>query len=219
MSFSPRIVVFDLDVTLTEYDTFLPFIVGYLRHHRKRRSLLLWRLPLALLKFWRWGDRTWLKTEMLRAFIGGEPRARVAAWTERFVDDLLAEAMREQGLVQLREFQSRGVRVVLASASFDIYVERIAAKLGIEEVLATRSAWNSRGRLVGMDGQNCRDDEKLRRVKALSGMPEDGAGVAAYSDSHADLPLLSWAEHGVAVCPSRRLFHQVGGLGLEVVRW
>ncbi|AWN14879.1 HAD family phosphatase [Salinisphaera sp. LB1] len=219
MSFSPRIVVFDLDVTLTEYDTFLPFIVGYLRHHRKRRSLMLWRLPLALLKFWRWGDRTWFKTEMLRAFIGGEPRARVAAWSERFVDDLLAEAMRDQGLVQLREFQSQGVRVVLASASFDIYVERIAAKLGIEEVLATRSAWNSRGRLVGMDGQNCRDDEKLRRVKALSGMPEDGAGVAAYSDSHADLPLLSWAEHGVAVCPSKRLFHQVGGLGLEVVRW
>ncbi|HET7313709.1 HAD-IB family hydrolase [Salinisphaera sp.] len=219
MSFSPRIVVFDLDVTLTRYDTFLPFIVGYLRHHRKRRSVWLWKLPVALLKFWRWGDRTWLKTEMLRAFIGGEPRARVAQWTERFVDDLLDEAMREQGLAQLRDFQSRGVRVILASASFDIYVERIAEKLDIGEVLATRAAWNSRGRLVGLDGENCRHEEKLRRVKALPDMPEDGAGVAAYSDSHADLPLLSWAEHGVAVWPSKRLFHQVGGLGLDVVRW
>lgn len=212
-------MVFDLDVTLTEYDTFLPFIVGYLRHHRKRRSLAFWRLPLALLKFWRWRDRTWVKTQVLRAFIGGEPRARVASWTERFVDELLNKAMREQGLVQLRDYQNRGVRVILASASFDMYVERIAEKLGIDEVLATRSAWNSRGRLVGMDGENCRHDEKLRRVKALADIPADGTGVAAYSDSHADLPLLSWAEHGVAVWPSKRLFHQVGGLGLEVVRW
>ncbi|MET1380314.1 hypothetical protein ABUR84_14350, partial [Staphylococcus aureus] len=44
LSFSPRIAVFDLDVTLTQYDTFLPFIVGYLRHYRKRRSLWLWKL-------------------------------------------------------------------------------------------------------------------------------------------------------------------------------
>lgn len=219
MSASPRIVVFDLDVTLTRYDTFVPFVAGYLRHHRRRRSLALWRLPLNLLKFWRWGDRTWVKTQMLRAFMGGEPRARIEAWVTRFVDDLLVEAMREEGLERLRAYQREGVRVILASASFDVYVRQVAEKLGIDEVLATRVAWNSRDRLVGMDGENCRDDEKLRRVKALDDMPDDGIGVAAYSDSHADLPLLAWAAQGVAVCPSKRLFHQVGGLGLDVVRW
>ena len=219
MSAAPRIVVFDLDVTLTRYDTFLPFVVGYLRHHRRRRSLALWRLPVNMLKFWRWGDRTWVKTQVLRAFMGGEPRERIEAWVERFVDELLEDAMREQGIAQLRDYQQRGIRVVLASASFDIYVKRVGEKLGIDEVLATRAAWNSRQRLVGMDGENCRDDEKLRRVKALDDMPANGEGVAAYSDSHADLPLLTWAEQGVAVCPSKRLFHQVGGLGLEVARW
>lgn len=219
MTAAPRIIVFDLDVTLTRYDTFLPFVVGYLRHHRRRRSLALWRLPANMLKFWRWGDRTWVKTQVLRAFMGGEPRDRIDAWVARFVDELLAKAMREQGLERLRNHQQQGMRVILASASFDVYVRRVAEKLGIEEVLATRVAWNSRGRLVGMDGENCRHDEKLRRVKALDDMPEDGSGVTAYSDSHADLPLLSWADKGVAVCPSKRLFHQVGGLGLEVVRW
>ncbi|MDA3942763.1 MAG: HAD-IB family hydrolase [Bacteroidetes bacterium] len=219
MSPSPRIVVFDLDVTLTRYDTFLPFVIGYLRYHRRRRSLSLWRLPLNLLKFWRWGDRTWVKTQVLRAFMGGEPRARIDEWVERFVDELIEEAMRDQGIAQLREYQNSGVRVVLASASFDVYVKRIAEKLDIHEVLATRVAWNGRQRLVGMDGENCRDDEKLRRVKAMDLMPDDGVGVAAYSDSHADLPLLTWVEHGVAVCPSKRLFHQVGGLGIEIARW
>lgn len=219
MSPTPRIVVFDLDVTLTRYDTFLPFVVGYIRHHRKRRGLAFWRLPLGLLRFWRWGDRTWVKTQVLRIFLGGEPRERIQAWTERFVANLLEEAMRAPGIAELRRHQEEGARVILASASFDIYVACLAARLDISEVLATRVAWNARGRLVGMDGENCRDDEKLRRVKALPGMPADGSGVTAYSDSHADLPLLGWAENGVAVCPSKRLFHQVGGLGLDVVRW
>lgn len=216
---SQRIVVFDLDVTLTRYDTFLPFVIGYLRYQRKRRSISLLRLPLRLLEFWRWGDRTWLKTEMLKAFLGGQPRHRIEAWAERFTAGLMDEAMREQGLAELRRHQANGARIILASASFDIYVQRLAERLGIEEVLATRIAWNARERLVGMDGENCRDDEKLRRVKALLDSPDSGDNVTAYSDSHADLPLLTWAETGVAVCPSKRLFHQVGGLGLEVARW
>lgn len=218
MSQPQRIVVFDLDVTLTRYDTFLPFVIGYLRYQRKRRSLSLWRLA-TLLKFWHWGDRTWVKTQVLRAFLGGQPRERIEAWADRFVEELLEDAMREQGLDQLRRYQQDGARIILASASFDVYVTRLAKRLDIDEVLATRVAWNARSRLVGMDGENCRDDEKLRRVKVLPEMPGNGAGVTAYSDSHADLPLLSWAENGVAVCPSKRLFHQVGGLGLEVARW
>lgn len=214
-----RIVVFDLDVTLTRYDTFLPFVVGYLRYARRRRGLKLWRLPFSLLAFWRWRDRTWVKTRVLQAFMGGEPRARIETWADRFVGHLMEDAMREQGLAQLRRHQHDGARIILASASYDIYVERLARRLGIEEVLASHMAWDSRGRLTGMDGENCRDDEKLKRVRHLLGDREEGRGVTAYSDSHADLPLLAWAENGVAVCPSKRLFHQVGGLGLEVARW
>jgi HAD superfamily hydrolase (TIGR01490 family) len=219
LSLPPRLVVFDLDETLTRYDTFVPFLAGYLARQRRRRCLGLWRLPVALLKFRNWGDRTWLKTELLRACLGGEPRARIAAWTERFVDDLLAQKMRAQGLAQLRADQARGVRIILASASFDIYVERIAARLGITEVLATRAAWDDRDRLVGIQGENCRNAEKLRQIKMLEYMPENGAGVTAYSDSHADLPLLAWAERGVAVCPSKQLRQQAGPIGLEVVHW
>lgn len=219
LAFHPRTVIFDLDVTLTEYDTFLPFLFGYLRHYRKRRSLKLYRLPLNLLKFWHWGNRTWMKTEMLKAFMGGEPRQRINGWVDQFVEELMGDGMREQGLAELRAYQDQGVRVILASASFDIYVHAIAKRLGIDEVLATRAAWDRRDRLAGMAGENCRDEEKLRRIKTLADIPADGQGVAAYSDSHADLPLLGWAEHGVAVCPSKRLFHQVAGLGLEVARW
>jgi len=214
-----RIVVFDLDVTLTRYDTFLPFVWGYLRTGRRRRWLHLWRLPVYFSAFWNWGSRTWVKTCVLRAFLGGEPRERVENWVERFVEHLMTDAMRESGLAELRRHQNEGARVILASASFDVYVKPLAARLGITEVLATRVKWDKRDRLAGMDGDNCRDDEKLRRVRGLLNGVEHGHGVTAYSDSHADLPLLAWAENGVAVCPSKRLFHHIGGLGLDVAHW
>lgn len=214
-----RIVVFDLDVTLTRYDTFLPFVSGYLRFARRRRSLALWKMPLYLAAFWHWGDRSWVKDCVLRAFMGGEPCERVNAWAERFADYLMTHAMRESGLAELRHHQQEGARVILASASFDVYVEALAARLGITEILATRVKWDECDRLLGMHGNNCRDDEKLRRIRGLLTDVEHGHGVTAYSDSHADLPLLAWAENGVAVCPSKRLFHQVGGLGLEVAHW
>lgn len=213
----PRVAVFDLDVTLTRYDTYLPFLFGYLRRNPRR----IWRVtivPLILLSFWRWGDRQWVKQTFLRAFIGGESRARLEEWAQTFAQQVLAKAMREPGLKRLRAHQDAGDRVVLASASFDIYVEKVAAGLHIDEVIASNLRWNEQNRMAGIDGKNCRDGEKLKRVKALLGKA-NGHHVTAYSDSHADLPLLAWAEVGVAVCPSKRLTHQVAGLGLEVVDW
>lgn len=219
MTFEPRIAVFDLDETLTQYDTFLPFVTGYIRHYRGWRALSPGRLPFSLLRFWRWNDRSWVKAEVLRAFLGGVLSADIAPWVTRFVDDLLATGMRGEALVRLREHQRQGVRVILASASFDLYVERAGQELGIGEVLATRAAWEDRGGLAGMEGINCRHEEKLRRLKQMKDIPNDGRGVVAYSDSHADLPLLTWAEKGVAVCPTKRLRQRVDALGLEVVDW
>lgn len=214
----PRVAVFDLDVTLTRYDTFLPFVTGY-RDQRPRGWPRVALRSVRLLAFWRWRQRSWVKERVLQAFMGGAKRARVEDWADTFTARLCEDALRDHGLRRLREHQDAGDRVILASASFDVYVQRIAELLGIDEVLASRVDWGDNGRLRGIDGANCRDHEKLRRVRALLGDPADGAGVTVYSDSHADLPLLSWAEVGVAVWPSRRLVHQVAGLGLEVQRW
>lgn len=215
---APRVAVFDLDVTLTRYDTFLPFVVGYVRKHPRRWPGLALR-AVRLLACWRWGQRTWVKQSVLRSFLGGEPRARVEARAQRFAERLARKAMRDPGLERLRKHQNNGDRVILATASFDVYVRPLAERLGIDEVIASRVRWDKRGRLAGIDGENCRDHEKLKRVRAALGDPVDGGGVTAYSDSHADLPLLSWAEVGVAVWPSQRLLHQVGGLGLEIENW
>lgn len=226
--------VFDLDETLTRRDTFLPFLLGYLRR-RPWRAWRLFLLPAHLL--WiavttrsagaamkhetrntkQQNRRTRIKQAVLKAFLGGAARGDVAAWAETYAERLAAHELRPGSLAALREHQEAGDRVVLATASFDIYVRPLATRLGIDEVLCSRIAWDAADPVAGIDGENCRDHEKLRQVIRLLG--EEGAGVVAYSDSHADLPLLEWAERGVAVSPTPLLAARVQELGLDVQRW
>lgn len=222
--------VFDLDKTLTCRDTFLPFLYGYLRRH----PLRAWRLPfLPLALVWvvfvlsraiRHGSqatqqtrRTRIKQAVLRAFLGGAPRAEIEAWGESYAERVAAEGLRPGCLAALREHRAAGDRLLLATASLDVYVIPLARRLRIGETVCSRVAWDAAGRLSGIEGGNCRDREKLRRVRALLG--EDGAGVVAYSDSHADLPLLSWAGRGVAVSPTRTLAGAAADHGLAVRYW
>jgi HAD superfamily hydrolase (TIGR01490 family) len=217
--------VFDLDQTLTRRDTFLPFLCGYLRRHPLRAWRLI-PLPLTLLAIMaapkhgaghRKQRRTRIKQAVLKAFLGGAPRAEVAAWGETYAERVAAGELRPGCLATLREHQAAGDRVVLATASFDVYTDPLARRLRIEETVCSRIAWDAAGRVAGIEGDNCRDHEKLRRVRGLLG--NDGAGVVAYSDSHADLPLLTWAGRGVAVSPTRTLAGAAADLDLDIRRW
>lgn len=224
------IAVFDLDKTLTRRDTFLPFLLGYLR----RRPWRVWRLlflPLALVRVvfvpsrttghgpqtTQQNRRTRIKQAVLRAFVGGARRAEVETWGGAYAERVAAEGLRPGCLAALREHRTAGDRVVLATASLDVYAIPLARYLGIGETICSQIAWDREGRLAGIEGGNCRDHEKLRRVCALLG--DDGAGVVAYSDSHADLPLLTWAGRGVAVSPTRALADAAAKLGFDIRRW
>ncbi len=213
------IVVFDLDKTLTRFDTFLPFVFGYLRYVQRSRLLTLLRLMPLICVFWRWADFTWWKHQILAIVFARDTSQRIHEWGARYARDVLNNGLRVKGVACLRRHQAAGAHIVLASASVDLYVEPIARALNIPQVLATPTCFDANGHLRGLAGANCRDMEKLRRVRALDEVPIDGRGVVAYSDSHADLPLLGWAEHGVAVCPSKRLGRQVTSLGLQVAYW
>ncbi len=215
---SPSLAVFDLDRTLSRGDTFLAYLAAVLRR-RPARLARAWRLPLDTAWHLLGGrDNGWLKERYLRALLGGLPRPALDAHTAAFLARLLAGGLRPAALERLREHQARGDRVLLATASPDLYVEPLAAALGIAEVVCTRTAWSGdtyRGHLVG---GNCYGRAKLERVQALVG---DGGGGRriVYSDHHDDLPLLEWADRGVAVSPTRRLARLARARGLEVAAW
>jgi phosphatidylglycerophosphatase C len=195
------VALFDLDGTLTHRDTLLPFLAGYLaRHPHPLRLSRLWRLVPAVLRYALGGrDRGLLKSRSIRAVMAGDARTLVERWAERFVAELEPRgAFRATGLAVLEAHRSAGDRLVLLSASPDLYVPLIGRLLGFERTVCTEIRWDG-DRLDGaLRTPNRRGAEKVRCLEQLR---EDyaHAPVTAYGNSVSDIPHLALAERALLV--------------------
>jgi phosphatidylglycerophosphatase C len=212
------VAVFDLDGTITRRDTFLPYIAGWLRRH-PARALHLWRVPAALLRFALGGrDRGRLKSDLLRIVLGPANRTEVQAWSEEFVAALATPFLHEPALAAIRRHREAGDRLVLLSASVDLYVPLIGARLGFDETVCTGVRWNGE-RLDGrLTTENRRGEEKRRVVEALRGRFA-GARFAAYGNAASDFAHLEIVEEPLLVNANARARREGRGRGLPCADW
>lgn len=212
--------LFDLDGTITRSDTYLAFLLGFVVEHPRRLGRIL-PLPAAVgLHLAGRRDNTWLKAAFLRAVLGGLEREQLEVWTEGFLDRFLARRLRRRALEKIAWHRAAGDRLVLVTASLDIYAESLGRRLGFEDVLCTRTGVDGDGRLTGdLDGENCYGANKLKRVEAYLRTGAAGLPVTLYTDHHADLPLLRYVQKPVAVNPTRRLRRVATALGMPIEEW
>jgi phosphatidylglycerophosphatase C len=194
----PWIALFDLDGTLTWRDTLLPFLMGFVRQ-RPYRALKFWRLPLALFRYWQDRDRGALKSRVIRMLMGGEKRAVLETWAQRFVAQLKPKhRFRPVALAVLEAHRAAGDHLVLLSASPDLYVPQIGQMLGFERTLCTEIEWQGE-RLDGrLKTPNRRGEEKLH---CLTWLREQypGSPAIAYGNSASDLDHLRHADRALLV--------------------
>ena len=196
-------VIFDLDGTLARKDTYLPFLFSCVKAFglRMRAPFLL---PIfSLLFFFKVVTNSRLKEAFLSGVLAGIPVDRLRPVVEKYVADLIESGLNRPLLLTLRDHLKRGDRVILATASFDLYVEGLAEKLGIEHVVCTRAEILSgvvTGRILG---ENCHGAQKLQRLEALLA-PADWQFAILYTDHHSDLPLLKKVSRGYLVNPGSK---------------
>lgn len=216
-----RVAVFDLDGTITRRDTFLRFLIyALLRSPSRwaRAPLLAWAVGVFIL---RRRDNHWLKAFFLRHIVGGQSSARSEQLAAAHVQSILRDEVLHRALEVVARHREAGARLVLASASPDLYTRPLGRALGFDAVMCTEIERDGDGCPTGrLDGGNCYGEEKRRRVEAL--LREQGVGwdgVTAYSDHHADLPLLRAAGTSFAVNPSPRLMREAAVFGWPVLNW
>jgi phosphatidylglycerophosphatase C len=214
------IAIFDLDGTITRRDTYAAYLLGYLGRHP-----LVWRrLPsfavIAARLAGRRVDDAGMKAAALRAVLGGVDRAGIDDWNDSFVPWCRRRLVRAGAEARIAAHRAAGHRLLLATASLDLYVHPLARELGFDEVLCTRVAWTADGRIAGdLDGGNLKGEAKLAAVRSVVAAIQGAPFAIAYSDHHADLPLLRWADRGIAVCPTARLAAAAAAEGLAVENW
>jgi phosphatidylglycerophosphatase C len=215
---SPTVALFDLDGTLTWRDTLLPFLMGYVGRH-PARALRTWRLPGAVAAFVAGGhDRGLLKSRAIRAVMGGDSRAAIDAWADLFVQDLLCAAFRPAALAVLEAHRRAGDRLVLLSASPDLYVPRIGRLLGFERTICTEVRWQGELLDGGLATPNRRGEEKSRCVAALR-RAYPGAQITAYGNSESDLPHLMQADRALLVNAGAAARRRAAARGIPTADW
>lgn len=214
------IAIFDLDKTITRNDTYVQFLLSILSK-KPLRAFRCIHLPFAVLMF-KFGLRgnSWLKETFLAAFAGGLSRNEIRKLSESFTAKVLQDGVYQEALDQIAKHRAKGDRLILASASFNFYIDLLAAQLKFDDVLCTQAHWNNKDQLSGrILGDNCYGENKLKAVQKHLSTLEGKRQITMYSDHDSDLPVFLLSDVRIATNPNSRLEAIADSHNISIVRW
>jgi HAD superfamily hydrolase (TIGR01490 family) len=220
-----ELAIYDMDRTITRTGTFTPFMI-----HAALR-LAPWRLifvPFAAMVMLAYVakliERKRVK-ELNQAMLIGRriPAGRLVPIAESFAEKVMRRNVLPGALKSLEENRAAGRRLVLATASSRIWVEPIAAKLGMDDVVATAAIKGIDDYVSHkVDGENCYGPAKLRMIEAWMGLEKldrSRCHIRFYSDHISDVPVLAWADEAIAANPHGGLRAEAKRRGWTIVDW
>ena len=219
------LAVYDLDRTITRRATYTPFLIHCALRRAPWRLIFLPFVILSMLLYvLRIIDRGRLKEINHALLLGGKIHPRdLRPLVDSFADATVAGNIRPGARKAIARDKEQGRRLVLATASYRLYAQAIAERLGFDDVIGT-------GSIIGLDervhakilGENCYGPAKLRMIAdwvEKSGLAGKHGHVRFYSDHASDQPAFEWADEPVAVNPHARLARLAAARGWQVEDW
>ena len=220
-----KIAIYDMDRTITVRGTYTPFLFFMVFARAPWRVLLLPLLPFGFIGYaLKLISRKSLKTYNQRLMLGSRPRlSNLAPHIATYAEKVLSKNIYPRALEQVAKDRAEGRMLILATASYELYVNDIAARLGFDHVIATRLEVDSTGCVLPkIIGENCYDEAKLDRIKeflAAQNLERADVHIRAYSDHVSDAPMLEYADDAVATTPSTPLRHMAKQRDWKIVDW
>lgn len=220
-----RLAIYDMDRTVTVTGTYTGFLIHVARAMAPWRLVLLPLVLLLMLAYvLKLVSRQRLKELNQALMIGfNVERAKLMPHVESYAARVTTDNLRQGALDQIARDKAAGYRLVLATASYRLYVEPIARRLGFEAVIATdHLTQDLRYVRAKIAGENCYDTAKLRMIKAwmaAEAMDRAHAHIRAYSDHVSDAPMLEFADEPFAANPHKPLAKLAAERGWPRVDW
>ncbi len=190
----PIVAAFDFDGTITFHDSLVPFlffVFGKKRALAGLTVLLPWFIGCGLGFISR--DKT--KERVFTYFLKGMPLQELK---ERGIEFSMLHLMKKirPGAINLIEWhKQQGHRLILISASIDVYLEPWAKAMGFDHLLSSKLEIDAEGLATGkFFGKNCRGPEKTKKLGELLGSKTHYV-LYAYGDSKGDKELLALADY------------------------
>jgi phosphatidylglycerophosphatase C len=194
------VAAFDFDGTLIPRDSFVPFLLR-VTGRRSFGQTLIGSSASMLRAYGVKRNRDASKAALVARLLRGYPAERLTVLGQAFSAEL-AGRLRPAMAERINWHREQGHRLVLVSASLDVYLEPLGQRLGFDGVLATSLEVGDDGLLTGrLQGTNVRGAEKEARLRSwmaahLGDVPVE---LWAYGDSPGDRQLLAMADHPLLV--------------------
>jgi len=219
------LAIYDMDRTVTRRATYTPFLLHCAMHRAPWRLLLLPLVILSMLAYLiRLIDRGQLKEINHRLLIGHRvPLDELKPLVESFADEQVSSNIRPGARKAIARDKGEGRRLVLATASYRLYADAIAGRLGFDDVIGTASVIGLGSQVhAKIGGENCYGPAKMRMIAEwveASGLKGAHGHVRFYSDHVSDRPAFEWADEPVAVNPHDRLRRLAEERGWAIEDW
>ncbi len=219
------LAIYDMDRTITRRATYTPFLIHCAIYRAPWRLILIPLVIGSMLAYvFKLIDRAKLKEVNHRLLLGkaihpNQLRPLVDGFAERQVRINIRPGARDA----IARDKADGRRLVMATASYRLYSQAIADRLGFDDCIGT-------GSIIGLDekvhakidGENCYGPAKKRMIAKwveASGLLGKHGHVRFYSDHVSDAPVFEWADEPVAVNPHRKLRRMAKARGWTVEDW
>jgi HAD superfamily hydrolase (TIGR01490 family) len=219
------LAIYDMDRTVTKRPTYASFLLHCMLRRAPWRFILLPFVLLSVLAYaLRLIDRGRLKEINQELLLGREIHPRqLKPLVESFADRQVETNIRPGARKAIARDKEQGRRLVLATASYRLYADAIAERLGFDDVIGT-------GSIIGLDdrvhakiaGENAYGAAKMRMIAdwvETSGLKGAHGHVRFYSDHVSDRPAFEWADEPVAVNPHGKLRRLAQRRGWAIEDW
>ena len=201
---------FDFDDTLAKGDSIFPFLLYCIKRGYAPKS----RLFKAAAGFLRWKlqpSSGRAVKEMTLSFIKGHTVEEMDSLARDFFRDVQQKFFFEDAAPELFSLRERGIKIVVVSASSDLYMKVLPEFLPVDAVISTVCETQN-GCYTGRIGKNCKGEEKVRRIRSWleqRHMSIDKERSAGYGDSPSDAPMLLLTAAPTLVNPKRKLIKRI----------
>ena len=142
-------------------------------------------------------DRARLKEINHRLLLGYAcSDAEMRPLVDSFAEATFASNFQPGAIRAIASDRAEGRRLVMATASYALYVDAIAERLGFDDVIATKSVRGADGRVMArIDGNNCYGPAKLAMIR-------DWLAIAQVERGHvrARTPVKRWCRRLRRLC-------------------
>jgi phosphatidylglycerophosphatase C len=194
------VAAFDFDNTLTDQDSFLPFLFYSSGFWVTSFNLFL-LMPIFIAFVVGCYPRAKVKEAILTQFFKGMPYKDLEKVGHQYATEKLDDYIKPIAMQKIQWHKEQGHFCVLISAAPEFYLKKWGERHGFSATLGTKVEVLPNGTLSGkLQGINCWGSEKVSRLNEIIG-PKDYE-LYAYGDSEGDKELLALADY-----PFYRIFY------------